>query len=86
MRAKEFINEDDDREFGRKLDKYYRDRAAKAKATRAAKLPREPGKDIVSKTLDPIKHAWDKHGHKVKDVWDRFNRWQQADLKKSTLK
>jgi len=86
MRANEFINEESDKEFASKLDKYYRDRAAKAKATKAAKAPREPGQGIIGKTVDPIKHAWDKHGYKVKNAWDRFTRWQQDDLKKSTIK
>jgi hypothetical protein len=86
MRSREFINEENDKEFARKLDKYYRDRAAKAAATKA----KHKGSISISGSspniTDKAKEFWNKHGYKIKDTADKFYQWQQADLKKSTLK
>jgi hypothetical protein len=85
MRSKEFISEDDDREFSRKLDKYYRDRAAKAAATKARK-DTTPVSGSKSSIVDKAKDFWAKHGYGIKKAADEFYRWQQADLKKTTMK
>ena len=86
MRSKEFINEEDDREFARKLDKYYRDRAAKSAATKAKHSGVVKTPDHKSGIMDKAKDFWAKHGYGIKKAADEFNRWQQSDLRKSTLK
>jgi hypothetical protein len=84
MRSREFINEEDDKEFARKLDRYYRDRAAKAAATKARKHIPVSGEKTSIK--DKAKDFWQKHGYTITKSADDLNRWLKADLKKSTIK
>ena len=86
MRSKEFINEEDDKEFARKLDKYYRDRSAKAAATKAKKKNTVSVSGTKPGLAAQAQDLWKKHGYSIKDAARKFHNWQKADLKKSTLK
>jgi hypothetical protein len=78
MKISDILTEDEDKEFSRKLDAYYKAKSEKAKATRASKNPfKFNAKTKLGKTGNMALNI----GKKIAGGLKKFDKWATKDLK-----